>query len=89
MSCSVCAGYSDQNCPCCGMDVRMVECPDCEDGFEYYAFNIKTRQMSRCDKITFMILPYDEDDARNEGKNYCQGCIEPCRTCKGEGEIPE
>ena len=89
MACSVCAGYIDYDCPCCGETVNMIECPDCEDGFAYYAFNIKTRQRTRCTKITYIILPYDEDDAKYEGKTYCQGDIEPCPTCKGEGEIPE
>lgn len=67
----------------------MIECPDCEDGFEYYAFNVKTRQSVRCTKTTYSILPYDEDDAKAERKTYCQGDIEVCSTCKGECEILE
>lgn len=89
MSCSVCAGHSSYNCPCCGGGVRMVECPDCEDGMEYYSFNIKTRQFVRVTAVAYQILPFDEDDAESEGKHYCQGDVRRCRTCGGEGEIPE
>lgn len=30
MSCSVCAGYSSENCPCCSEDLDVIECPECE-----------------------------------------------------------
>ena len=89
MSCSVCAGHSSYNCPCCGESTRMMSCPDCEDGFEYWSFNIKARKFVRVTQLAFSLLPFDEDDAKDENKNYCQGYIEKCSTCKGEGEIPK
>lgn len=89
MSCSVCAGYSSYNCPCCSEEVKMIECPDCEDGFHYFSFNIRTRQFVRVTKIAYQILPFDENDAEHEGKNYCQGDVMKCPTCEGMGEIPE
>ena len=67
----------------------MVECPDCEAGVQFFSFNIKTRQFVKVTKVAFQILPFDEDDARHEGKNYCQGDIRKCKTCNGEGTIPE
>ena len=89
MSCAVCAGYSSHNCPCCSEDVVMVECPDCEAGMIYTAFNIKTRKEVRVTETTYMLLPFDEDCAEYDGKRYCQGEIRMCRRCKGEGMIPE
>ena len=89
MSCSVCAGYSSYNCPCCGEEPRMIACPDCEDGMEYWSFNIKSRTFVRVTPIAYQLLPFDEDDARAEGKNYCQADIRRCPTCQGEGRIPE
>ena len=88
MSCSVCAGYSSYNCPCCSEEVQMIPCPDCSDGYEYFAFNVHTGQQVKVTLSAYMILPYDEDDARAGGQNYYQGPIIGCRTCKGEREIP-
>lgn len=67
----------------------MVKCPDCEDGFHYFSFNIYTRQFVKVTKIAYQILPFDEDDARYEGKVYCQGDVRKCRTCNGDGEVSE
>lgn len=67
----------------------MVACPDCEDGMVYMAFNRKTRQFVRVTEMAYSILPFDESDAENERKTYCQGEIIPCSTCHGEGEIPD
>lgn len=90
MSCSVCAGYSSYNCPCCGEDVRMMECPDCEgEGFHYYAFDTQHRRFKKVAELAFTILPADEDVARSLGLRWCQGIVKKCPTCKGEGEIPE
>lgn len=90
MSCSVCAGHSAYNCPCCGETVTMVECPDCEgSGLIHYAFDTHHRRMMRVTELAFLILPEDEDDARYLGVRWCKGCVEVCDTCKGEGEIQE
>lgn len=67
----------------------MVTCPDCENGYEYYAFDVLTRKMVRVTELAYQILPFDEDDALYSKKRYCQGCVEVCSSCKGEGEIPE
>lgn len=87
MSCSVCRGHSSHKCPCCGGGVKTRECPDCEDGLQYYSFNVRTREFVKVTAIAYQILPFDEDDAMHEGKNYCQGEIVRCSTCNGEGEI--
>lgn len=87
MSCSVCAGYSNYSCPYCGESTRMTDCPDCEDGLQYFSFNIKTREFVKVTELAFQILPFDEDDARQEKKHYCQGDIKRCPTCNGEGKV--
>lgn len=89
MSCSVCAGYSSYNCPCCGKDTRIIECPDCENGLRYYSIDIKTGEEKQVTKAAYLILPFDEDDARQEKKRYYQGDIVKCRTCDGDGVIAE
>lgn len=86
MSCPVCQGHDTYKCPCCGPGT--VKCSDCEEGFIYYAFNVHSRKMVRVTEIAYRILPFDEDDALAEGKNYCQGDVERCPTCNGEGEVP-
>lgn len=45
--------------------------------------------MVRVTELAYQILPFDEDDALYSKKRYCQGCVEVCSSCKGEGEIPE
>lgn len=89
MSCSVCAGYSSYNCPCCSEEVRMMECPDCESGYVYYAFDIYRRVSARVTRLAYAILPVDEDIAKEMNQRWCQGDIEICSTCQGEGIIPE
>ena len=90
MSCSVCAGHSSYNCPCCSEELRMTECPECGGkGYIYHSFNIKTRELARTTEEAFQILPFDEDDAKDERKTFCQGDIDVCPVCGGEGEIPE
>lgn len=90
MSCSVCAGYSSYNCPVCGEEVRMMECPDCKgEGVEYFAFDTRQRVFRKVAELAYMILPPDEDEAKGMGMRWCQGCVERCPTCNGEGEIPE
>ena len=88
MSCSVCAGYDSFSCPCCGENYSMIPCPDCTDGFEYYSFNIHTGKQKKVTKAAYMILPYDEDDARDGGMDFCQGDVCECSRCGGEREIP-
>lgn len=90
MSCSVCAGYSDYNCPCCGEGVRMKTCPDCHgSGYTpYMAFDVKYRRFVHVTEQAYNILPIDEDAAHDMGMRYCKVEIEVCPTCQGEGEIP-
>ena len=91
MSCSVCAGYSSYNCPCCGEEVRMMTCPDCKGSgmAAYKAYHIHRHITAEVTKICYDILPKDEDDAIARGENWCRYPREICPTCKGEGEIPE
>lgn len=90
MSCSVCRGYDDTNCPCCGEDVRMITCPDCNGTGEgnWQLFNIITRKVVDCTRDEYLAAPIDEDMAFYLDKECCRlSCT--CLTCKGEGEIPE
>lgn len=91
MSCSVCAGYSSYNCPCCSEEVKMVECPDCQgSGYTpYKALDIRTRKEIPVTELAYAILPENEDIAQYKGMRYCKMDIDICPTCRGEGEIPE
>ena len=91
MSCSVCAGYSSYNCPCCGEEVRMITCPDCQGtGYTpHRALNIHTREDVKVTAVCWDLLPNNEDIAAQKGENYCKLPRECCPTCKGDGEIPE
>ena len=90
MSCSVCAGHSSYNCPCCGSgSVNWVECPDCEKGLTYHSISIRSGKEVKVTAVAYQILPFDEDDARHNRQNYYQGDIRCCKTCGGEGMIPE
>lgn len=87
MSCSVCAGYSSYNCPCCSEEPAPVPCPDCSDGYAYYAGIVGSVGRTRVTKLAYMMLPYDEVDARAMKNKYYQGDIEECPRCGGEREI--
>ena len=63
MSCSVCAGHSSYNCPCCGSgSVNWVECPDCEKGLTYHSISIRSGKEVKVTAVAYQILPFDEDD---------------------------
>jgi DnaJ-class molecular chaperone len=88
MSCTVCQGYDTQNCPVCGETLQVVPCPEC-DGTgvdQRLAFNIRTRLFVEVNKLTWLILPSDEDRAEAMGWNYCRA-EENCPFCKGIGEV--
>lgn len=90
MSCSVCSGYSSRNCPCCGDEPRMTLCPHCKGTGEqdWMVFDIKDRIAVECIESAYLYAPEDEDTAEYLGKRYCKlSCT--CKTCNGEGEIPE
>lgn len=93
MSCSVCAGYSSHNCPVCGEEVRMVECPDCGGmgRLPYLAYDMRTGRVLPVTETTWVMLPEDKTEAesrRMHSFKYGDGGCE-CPTCKGMGEIPE
>lgn len=90
MSCSVCEGHNDRNCPCCGEGVEMVECPDClSEGDIYLGFDMILRNYYRVTRHDYFDLPDNEDEAARIGKAVCKGEIDACSTCHGEGVIPE
>lgn len=91
MSCSVCAGYSSYNCPCCGEEVSMVTCPDCEGTglTPYKAWHIHLRRAVECTKAAWYCLPTSEDEAYAKRENFCRMERTVCPTCKGEGQISE
>lgn len=88
MSCSVCAGYGDDKCPCCSTEPVLIPCPECVDGFAYYAgIAGQPEARTRVTKLAYMMLPYDEEDAREMRQRYYQGDVEECPRCRGEREI--
>lgn len=91
MSCSVCAGHDSYACPCCGEEIRMITCPDCNGtGYTpYMAFDTLKRIEIPVTEMAYNILPIDEDDADRMGMRFCKVEIEICPTCHGEGDIHE
>lgn len=87
MSCSVCLGYDSHACPCCSEEPVMVPCPACDDGYAYYAWIVGQAGRTRVTKLAYMMLPYDEEDAKAVRNRYYQGDIEECPTCRGKQEI--
>ena len=88
MSCTVCAGYDDYNCPCCSEGPVLIPCPDCDDGYAYYAKVVGNPEAKvKVTKTAYMIIPYDEYDAKAQKQRYYQGDIEECPTCRGEQEV--
>ena len=89
MNCPVCAGYSGVSCPVCGYQPSMQVCPTCKGTgmTPYKAFNIHTRNEVEVTRETWICLPYDENVAEIEGKNYCRGERDICPKCHGKGEI--
>ena len=87
MSCEVCKGYAGVDCPVCGSHET---CPDCKGHGEiYYAFDIHARTFTRCNDITYLLLPESEDEAYMHNKRYCQGEVVMCKRCLGEGKIKD
>ena len=85
MSCSVCAGYDDQNCPCCSEGPVLIPCPECTDGYAYFAGIVgRPEARVKVTKLAYMMLPYDEDDAKDLRQRYYQIDIEVCPVCEGE-----
>ena len=88
MSCSVCAGYDDHNCPCCGEGPILIPCPECTDGYAYFAGIVgQPEARVKVTKLAYMMLPYDEDDAKGMRQRYYQIDIEVCPVCEGEQEV--
>lgn len=93
MSCSICQGYDDTKCPCCGEEVRMVECPDCKGTGKtpYLAYDMRTSKTIEVEEIVWLTLPEDRQEAEQRRKHTYQldeGGYR-CPTCYGEGIIPE
>lgn len=88
MSCSVCRGYDSDNCPCCGEDMDIIDCPNCNGTGEadWQVFDVKTRETVDCSEIAYHYAAEDEDEAEFLGKRYCRLSCE-CQTCKGNGSV--
>lgn len=88
MSCSVCAGYSSHDCPCCGTEPQKITCPACKGTGhgDWKVWDIIKRVEVTCNEIAYRTSPRNEDDAIRLGKRYCRySCT--CKTCGGDGEI--
>ena len=88
MSCSVCAGYSSYNCPCCGGYTETIDCPDCGGTGEgnYTVWDVHNRREVSCTRLAYLLCADTEDDALERGQRYCKlSCV--CKTCNGEGTI--
>lgn len=88
MACSVCAGHDTYNCPCCGEEIRMIDCPDCNGTGKggWKVWDIIDRVVVDCEEIAYLASPEDEDEAAYMGKRYCR-YSDKCPTCHGEGQI--
>lgn len=90
MSCPVCAGHDTYNCPCCSEEVRMIDCPDCNGtGYgDWKVWDIIKREEVSCTETDYRYSARTEDEAIERGQRYCRlSCT--CKTCRGEGMIPE
>lgn len=69
----------------------MITCPDCNGSgvTKHTAFDIEDRIHVYVTELAYQILPDNEDAARYQGKRFCKGEPELCRTCRGKGEISE
>ena len=88
MSCSVCLGYSSANCPCCGAQYEVIDCPDCKGTGEhdYTVWDVHLGLEVSCTKLAYLSAAGDEDTALERGQRYCKySCV--CKTCNGEGTI--
>ena len=89
MSCVVCAGYI-ADCPVCGKQVSMTDCPDCGGtGYgDWVVWDIIKMQEVSCTEQVYRSSAITEDDAIDRGQRYCRhSCT--CKRCNGLGEIPE
>lgn len=89
MSCSVCAGTSSHDCPCCSEPMDVVPCPECGGwGYtKFFAINIHTRKIVEVTGEAYCAMPDDEDVALFDNKNYCQHDAKECKVCGGRGEV--
>lgn len=88
MSCSVCLGYDDYRCPSCSDEFSLIPCPECTDGYAYYAGIVgQPGTRVKVTKLAYMMLPYDEDDAKNMRQRHYQADVDICPVCTGEQEI--
>lgn len=88
MSCTVCAGYSSQDCPCCGKGAGVTDCPDCGGTGEgaWKVWDIIDRVIVDCTEIAYQIACNDEDEAAVKGKRFCK-LSDTCPTCRGTGQV--
>jgi hypothetical protein len=69
----------------------MVKCPTCQ-GYgviDCMAWDIVNQRLVDVTTVTYFMLPDEEDEAVQRGKNYCKGDACRCPHCWGEGRIPE
>lgn len=87
MSCSVCAGYSSYNCPCCGNEVDTCHVCHGRGHMGFFRFNVVTRETSEVSEEEYDMLPDDEDMAQDLGFTFCKAELAECFECHGLGEI--
>lgn len=88
MACGVCMGINSDQCPVCGKNAEPVECSRCRGtGHICHAEDLATGKVTEVTPVAYSILPPTEDMARSMGLRYCQGEIEKCPECCGEGVV--
>lgn len=80
----------DRNAPWNQKEPRMVECPACGGkGHHWHAYNIRDNRETECTELVWGMLPETEEEAEAKGENFCQGEVEVCEVCDGEGEVED
>lgn len=88
MACSECRGYAVTYCPICSPEPTMVKCTVCDGrGRIPYGYDMETGDHFECTEEEYDRLPKDEDEAMRLGETACQGVIETCEVCHGEGKV--
>lgn len=88
MSCSVCLGHSEADCPCCGTQYNVIDCPDCGGTGKgnFKVWDIIERHEVSCNQLEYMIAAEDENEAFDKSQRFCKlSCV--CQRCNGEGVV--
>ena len=88
--CDVCMGINSRNCPVCGREPEMTECPECGGtGGQHWAVSVETGEEMEVTPTTWSVLPETPEVARARRFRWYRGYFEKCRVCGGEGVLEQ